>query len=54
MREGGACKLGKGREKETERIPSRLHAVIAEPDAGLDLVNREIMAGARIKSGTLN
>ena len=28
---------------ETERIPSRLHAVSTEPDAGLDLRNREIM-----------
>ena len=25
------------RERERERIPSRLHAVSAEPDVGLDL-----------------
>ena len=38
MRRGGA-----EREGESERIPSRLPAVGAEPDAGLDLTNREIM-----------
>ena len=27
---------GGQREKERERIPSRLHIVTAEPDAGLD------------------
>ena len=32
-----------GAEREGERIPSRLHAVSAEPDAGLDLINCEIM-----------
>ena len=31
------------RERERERIPSRLHALGAEPDAGLDPRNREIM-----------
>ena len=31
------------REGETERTPSRLHAVRAEPDAGLNLINCEIM-----------
>ena len=30
------------RERERERIPSRLHAVITEPDAGLELTNHEI------------
>ena len=36
---------GRGREGEgeTERIPSRLHTVSAEPDAGLELTNYEIM-----------
>ena len=33
----------RGREREGERIPSRLHAVSAEPDVGLELTNREIM-----------
>ena len=30
---------GKGRERGTERIPSRLRAVSVEPDVGLDLAN---------------
>ena len=33
----------KERERERERIPSRLHAISAEPDAGLRLTNCEIM-----------
>ena len=35
------CKQGRGREGE--KIPSRLQAVSAEPDAGLDPTNGEIM-----------
>ena len=31
------------REKERERIPSRLHAVSAEPNTGLKLMPREIV-----------
>ena len=31
------------REAERERIPSRLHTVSTEPDAGLELTNRESM-----------
>ena len=31
------------RERERERIPSRVHAVRAEPDVGLNLRNLEIM-----------
>ena len=42
----------KERERERERIPSRLHAVSAEPHAGLDLTNCEIMTWAEIKSPT--
>ena len=39
---GSAC-AGEGcREKERERIPSRLLTVSAEPDEGLDSMNREI------------
>ena len=34
---------GTEREGEGERIPSRLHAVSTEPDAGLKPANREIM-----------
>ena len=36
--EGGA-EMG----RERERIPGRLHAVSAEPDARLELINHEIM-----------
>ena len=40
----GRERAGAGeREGERERIPSRLCAMSAEPQAGLDLVNREIM-----------
>ena len=31
------------RERGRERIPSRLSAVSAEPDAGLELTDREIV-----------
>ena len=34
---------GGGAEIEEDRIPSRLHTVSAEPDAGLELLNCEIM-----------
>ena len=34
---------GGERERERERIPSRLHAVSAEPDAGFEPTNWEIM-----------
>ena len=38
-----AC-VGEGqRERDSERIPSRLRTVNTEPDAGLDPVNPEIM-----------
>ena len=30
-------------QREKERIPSRLHAVSPEPDAGLDPTDREVM-----------
>ena len=33
---------GTEREGERERIPSRLHTVSMEPDAGLGLTNHEI------------
>ena len=32
-----------GEQRERERIPSRLRAVSAEPNARFDLTNREIM-----------
>ena len=37
------CEQGRGRERGRERIPSRLHAVSAEPDTGLNPMNCEIM-----------
>ena len=43
-----------GREREGERIPSRLHSVRPEPDVGLDLTNHEIMTRAEIKSRMVN
>ena len=50
-----ACTNRGGAEREErERIPSRLLAVSAEPDAELDPVNCEIMTCAEIKSQKLN
>ena len=43
-----------GVERGRQRIPSRLHTVNTEPDAGLKLTNFEIMTWAKIKSQTLN
>ena len=34
---------GEGAQREGETIPSRFYAVSADPDAGLDLTNREIV-----------
>ena len=34
---------GRGRERGRARIPSRLHAVSAEPNVGLELTNCKIM-----------
>ena len=45
---------GGGAEKDRERIPSKLHFVSTEPDAGLKPTNREITTWAEIKSWTLN
>ena len=47
-----ACTKRGGAERE--RIPSRLSAVSAEPDTGLDPTNCEIMTLAKIKSWTLS
>ena len=49
-REREKYEWGKGREKGRQRIPSRLRAVSTEPNAGLNLMNREIMTWAEIKS----
>ena len=35
--------MSRGKGGERERIPSRLHAVSAEPDAELNPTNRETM-----------
>ena len=43
-----------GAERRGERISSRLCAKSTEPDAGLNLMNREIMTRAEIKSWRLN
>ena len=37
------CASAGGAERDGKRIPSRLCALSAEPDMGLDLMNREIM-----------
>ena len=39
-----------GKEGERQRIASRLHTVITEPDLGLDLMVGEIMTRVEIKS----
>ena len=40
------CDRGRGREGDTEsEAGSRLQAVSTEPDAGLELINCEIMTG---------
>ena len=46
--------IEKERQREGERIPSRLHSVSAEPDMGFDFTNHEIMTWAKIKSWTLS
>ena len=45
---------GRGVERGRERIPSRLHATSAGPDAMLDRTNHEIGTRAEIKSQKLN
>ena len=43
-----------GTKREGERIPSRLFAVRAEPDTGLDPTNSETMTPVEIQSQELN
>ena len=43
LREKQNAEMGRGREKERKRIPSRFHAVSAESDTGLEPTNHEIM-----------
>ena len=45
---------GRGRERGSERIQSRLPAVSSEPDIGLDLTKSEIKTWAKTKSQVLN
>ena len=40
--------LGRGRQTGEQRIPSRPHAVSAEPNIGLEPVSCEIMAKPRV------
>ena len=42
------------REREREGIPCRLYTVSTEPDAGLELMNCEVVICAKIKSQALN
>ena len=42
------------RRKERERIPNRLHAVNAEPNAGLGPVSHEIMTRGKIEGRMFN
>ena len=49
-----ASEWGRGRERGRERTTSRHRAVSAEPHAGLDLTNCEIMTSPEIKGQTLN
>ena len=46
--------LGRERKGGREKILGRLHTDSAQPDAGLELTNREIMTRAEIKSWMLN
>ena len=39
-------------QREGERIPNRFHTVSAEPNAGLELTNHEIIAQAEVKGFT--
>ena len=45
-------KQGWGRQRGGHRIGSRLQAVSTEPDAGLELTNREIMTQAQVRRST--
>ena len=45
---------GRGREREGERISSRLHTVSTELNVGLNPTNYEIRTRAKIKSWALN
>ena len=45
LREAETAQAGEGqRERARDRIPNRLHAVSTEPDPGLELTKREIVA----------
>ena len=44
---------GRGRERGRERIPSRLCTVGSKPNAGLELMNHEIMTWAETKTWAL-
>lgn len=44
----------RARERGRQRIPSRLHAISMEPDAGLSFTHHEIITSAKFMSRTLN
>ena len=44
--------MSAGGVEKGERIPSRFHTVSMKPDVGLELMYREIMTWAEIKSQT--
>ena len=50
----GETETGRGRERQRERISSRLCSVSAEPDLGLNPTNFEIITWAEIKSWMFN
>ena len=49
LREKQSVIAGSGRERGWHRIQSRLLDVSTQPDAGLELVNREIMTSAEVR-----
>ena len=55
LRETETAQVGeRQRERGKERIPSRLHAASTEPNAGLELMNCEIMTWVETKSQMLS
>ena len=52
MKETDTAQAGEG-QREGERIPSRCHAAIAEPDMGLKPTNREIRPELKSRVGLL-
>ena len=53
-RERGQATSRAGAERRRDKIPSKLYAISTELDAGLELMNYEIMTWAEIRSQMLN